>query len=298
MDRIDEFIKYHVDSSRAMDIDIQVEAVDALVHRFNLDREGRIWLSFLFSLTYCMATAWYLFKAFPRYDAGTEQDIENWWRRERDGLIFQTDRAWIKRLNCFTEVIASYRNFVRRHGAGSQYEAFMRARDGMTREEAFAHLRDNAGIAHFGRFVWFLFSELLFRAGIPVMPRADLTDAESARNGLVFAMGLETSSYTGRHGRAITAVEAQVLQAGLDAIMERVSRLDILERHKSIWSVETTLCAYKKWKLGKRWVGYYIERGIREVDKMRGAHPAFDWTPLIDFNMEWYPEQTARILEG
>ena len=52
MDRIDEFIKYHVDSSRAMDIDIQVEAVDALVHRFNLDREGRIWLSFLFSLTY------------------------------------------------------------------------------------------------------------------------------------------------------------------------------------------------------------------------------------------------------
>ncbi|MCQ2437857.1 MAG: hypothetical protein MJ099_05625 [Clostridia bacterium] len=50
MDRIADYLKYHADSSKAMDIDIQVEAIAWLCcTRYHLTRGQRLWLSFLFA---------------------------------------------------------------------------------------------------------------------------------------------------------------------------------------------------------------------------------------------------------
>ena len=299
MDRIDNYLKYHADSSRVMDIDIQVEAIDFLCRsRFRLTREQRLWLSFLFATTYCMATAWYVFRRVPTFDCMTPDELERWWQDERQGLLFQTDRAWIRSRNQFCEVVATYRAFVEKYSprAHSQFEALSAVMaPGRTPQERYGLLVRDTHIFQFGRFAMFLYSELLFHAGLPVQPVLDLAEARSVRNGVVFAMGLERTAYAGRNGREATPEELATLTAGLERIVAAVQGLDILPRHRSLWSVETTLCAYKKWHLGKRYVGYYVERTIREVVKMQRLHPGFDFGPLVDFARRQYPEQTRRI---
>lgn len=145
MDRIDSYLKYHADSSRAMDIDIQVEAIAFLVRQYSLTREQRLWLSFLFATTYCMATAWYVFRRVPSFDALTPADMERWWKAERQGLLFQTDRAWIRSRNQFCQVVATYRAFVEKFSprAHSQFEALAAVMSaGKTPQERYE--RDNA----------------------------------------------------------------------------------------------------------------------------------------------------------
>ena len=298
MDRIAEYLKYHADSSRAMDIDIQVEAVAFLCQRFRLDREQRLWLSFLFASTYCMATAWSVFRRVPSFDAMPPAAQERWWRSERQGLLFQTDRAWIRRNNQFCAVVASYRAFVERCAPKThrQFDAVLAVtRDGKTPEERYERLVADTHISKFGRFAMFLYSELLYHAGLDVRPVLRLAEARSVRNGVVFAMGLEKTAYTRRHGRKATPEELVTLTDGLNRIVAAVQKQDILARHRSLWSIETTLCAYKKWHLGKRYVGYYVERTIREVVKMQSLHPVFDFASLVDFAKHYYPEQTRRI---
>lgn len=301
MDRIADYLKYHADSSKAMDIDIQVEAISWLsCTRYHLTREQRLWLSFLFAATYCMATAWYIFTRLPTFNCLPEAELERWWARERAGLIFQTDRAWIRSRNQFVQVVMTYRAFVRKFSrSGSQMEALLAVTaPGRTPEEKYERLVSDTNIFQFGRFAMFLYSELLFHAGLPVKPVLDLAEARSVRNGVVFAMGLEQTSYAGRNGREATPEELRTLTAGLDRIVAAVQRQNILGRHRSLWSIETTLCAYKKWNLGKRYVGYYVERTIKEVLKMRRMHPEANWAPLVQFAQKLYPEQTRRLTNG
>jgi len=117
------------------------------------------------------------------------------------------------------------------------------------------------------------------------------------RNGVVFALGIEDSAYAGRDGREATPQELSLLTHALNDIVSRVRKMPLaLSRHHSLWSIETTLCAYKKWHLGKRYVGYYVERTIDECVRMKRNYPAVNWRPLDQFAMKYYPRQTQEIL--
>lgn len=295
MNRINEYIQYHVDSSRALDIDPQVEALQYICKRFDLDIEQRCWLCFLFSTNYCVATTYYMFNQFPRFEDVDIRVLQAWWEKNRDKLIFQTDRAWVRSKNQFVEAFISYQNFVFRWSQGSmrQHVAITRAiSPGIDPYARYDYLLKNFRIALFGRFTMFLYSELLHTiAGIDIAVRLDLREAESSRNGLVFALGLEDVAYTGRHGRKATKAEIEYLNKGLAFISGQINRLPINPRHKSLWSIETTLCAYKKNKLGKRWVGYYIERGRKEIEKMQEQLQEINWEPLWTFRAETYQKQ-------
>lgn len=53
---IQEYVKYHFYSSKATDIDPQVEALQFICEKQNLSVEQRFWICFLFSTCYC---SWY-----------------------------------------------------------------------------------------------------------------------------------------------------------------------------------------------------------------------------------------------
>lgn len=299
-DRIADYLKYHADSSRAMDIDIQVEAVEFLTRSLRLDSEQRLWLSFLFATTYCMATAWYIFTKIPRYNCGSVEQLEAWWRENRPRLIFQTDRRWLRSRNQWVAVVLSYRRFVRENDPreGRQMTALRNFTSGCAKpQDAYERLVKHAHIMNFGRFAMFLYSELLFHAGINVLPVLRLEEARSVRNGVVFALGIEDNAYTGREGREATPQELSVLTDALNRIVAEVQRQEILPRHRSLWSIETTLCAYKKWHLGKRYVGYYVERTIDECMRMKRLNPTANWRPLDDFARHYYPRTASRIAQ-
>lgn len=295
--RIEEYIRYHVDSSHALDIDPQVEAIQYLCNRFELNIEQRCWLCFLFSTNYCVATTFFMYNEFPDFATVDVGRLQRWWNANRAKLIFQTDRAWIRSRNQFVDVFRSYRAQVKRWSGGQMSQAIAISRAIGTVVDkfiAYDNLCRNFAILLFGRFTMFLYSELLDNVcGLNIGVRFDLSEAESSRNGLVFALGLEDFAYTGRTGKALPANVLDYLNKGLSFIAYRIQQEPILPRHKSLWSIETTLCAYKKYKLGKRYVGYYIERMRREIAKLETATDkahggGICWLPLWQFRNETY----------
>lgn len=305
MNRVQEYIQYHVDSSRALDIDPQVEAIQYLCRRFELNTEQRCWLCFLFSTNYCVPTTYYMYNEFPDFATVDVNRLERWWAANRPKLIFQTDRAWIRSRNQFCDVFRSYRDFIHQYDPDttSQYKALKRAIGNGSPEDCYAALLRNFNILLFGRFTMFLYSELLYNiVGLPIGVRFDLAEAESSRNGLVFALGLEEAAYTGRTGKKLPENTMKVLNNGLEFIAERIKALPINPRHKTLWSIETTLCAYKKHKLNnRRWVGYYIERMRKEIVKLEAltskqAGGGISWRPLWEFRKETYNKQYLKEL--
>lgn len=298
MNRVFEYLQYHIDSSNALDIDPQVEAIEYLCRRFELNTEQRLWLCFLFSTNYCTATTYYMYNEFPDFATVDTGRLERWWRANRAKLIFQTDRAWIRSRNQFVAVFCSYRDLVARLSDGtlSQSDAIRAALSQAADPfAAYDALCRNFNILLFGRFTMFLYSELLRNiCGIPVGVRLDLAEAESSRNGLVFALGIEEAAYTGRSGKHLPREVMEYLNGGLAFIAAQIAAAPIHPRHKTLWSIETTLCAYKKHKLnGKRWVGYYIERQRREIERLEAltgkrAGGGVSWRPLWEFRKETY----------
>lgn len=304
--RIEDYIRYHCDSSRALDIDPQVEAIQYLCRRFELNIEQRYWLCFLFSTNYCVATTYFMYNEFPDFGTVDVGRLRRWWDENRSKLIFQTDRAWIRSRNQFVDIFCSYREQVGKWSRGtmSQNEALRRlvfqAKD---RYEAYDRLCNDFNILLFGRFTMFLYSELLANiCNLPVGVRFDLREAESSRNGLVFALGLEDVAYTGRTGKTLPDDVMQYLNRGLEYISMRIQSMPINPRHKTLWSIETTLCAYKKHCLNnRRWVGYYIERMRREIVKLealtdKGHGGGISWEPLWQFRRETYDRQYLKEL--
>lgn len=301
MNRILEYIQYHVDSSQALDIDPQIEALQYICDRFELNLEQRYWIAFLFSTNYCVPTTYFMYNEFPDFATVDEGRLQRWWAANRDKLIFQTDKAWIRSRNQFVDVFRSYREFVLKWaGSLSQADAIQHAMYGsqqgfLTKYEKYDNLRANFEVFQFGRFAMFLYSELLNQiCGVNIGVRFNLAEAESSRNGLVFALGLEGSLYTGRTGKALPPEALSYLDEQLQAIAQYIGNLPIKPRHKTLWSIETTLCAYKKHKLNnKRWVGYYIERMRKEIIKLQAttskqAGGGISWRPLWEFRSETY----------
>lgn len=296
--RIDDYIRYHCESSHALDIDPQVEAIQYLCNRFELNLEQRCWLCFLFSTNYCVPTTYFMYNEFPDFGTVDVGRLSRWWDENRPKLIFQTDRAWIRSRNQFVDVFTSYREQVRKWSGGSmnQYVALYRViGNAPDKYSAYDRLCKDFNILLFGRFTMFLYSELLHNiCGLNVGVRFDLREAESSRNGLVFALGLEDVAYTGRTGKALPDSVMTYLNNGLNYISRRIQTEPINPRHKSLWSIETTLCAYKKHCLNnKRWVGYYIERMRKEIAKIEAqtdkAHGGgVSWEPLWQFRQETY----------
>lgn len=294
--RIDQYLQYHAASSRALDIDTQVEALRYLCDRFELNSEQRYWLWFLFATNYCTATTYYMYNEFPDFATVDTARIRRWWIANRTKLIFQTDRAWIKRKDCFVEVFQSYGAEIARLASvtASQEQAISNAIQGASQEAAYDALCSNFHVREFGRFTLFNYTELLHAlCGVNIAARLDLREAESSRNGLCFAVGME-QAYTGRHGRTLPDEVISTLDGALQYVVERVKQLPIRQRHKSMWSIETTLCAFKKHVLNNnRWVGYYIERQRKEIVKMerltgKQAGGGVSWLPLWQFRTETY----------
>ena len=65
----------------------------------------------------------------------------------------------------------------------------------------------------------------------------------------------------------------------------------------TVWNIETTLCAYKKFKRGgQRYIGYYLDRqGVEIAQLAQRVRTGVAWQVLWQYRSETYrPEQLAE----
>jgi hypothetical protein len=74
------------------------------------------------------------------------------------------------------------------------------------------------------------------------------------------------------------------------------AHLKSLDPTTNAWNIETTLCAYRKFKDGKRYIGSYLDRQAIEIAKMvNHVKDGVAWEVLWDFRRETY--ELSQLVE-
>lgn len=289
MSRLAEYVAYHRESAAAGDIDPSYAMLRYVADRFELNDEQRYWLAFIYGLTYCGASVFYVYNEFPDFESVDSGRLQRWWDdRGRASIICQTDRRWVRSGNQFVPAVESYRRWI---GRGTQGEHFAALTQAATPEARYDEVYRAATRLHsFGQFSLFLYLEALHTiTPVDLAPTdLDLDVAHSCRNGLCYAYGYD-QWLTPAEARTPAGAHAAIREAW-DDVRHRLA--EAVSPAPNVWNVETTLCAYKKYKRGSRYIGYYLDRQASEVAKMQQRVPdGVAWRVLWDFRRETYRER-------
>lgn len=290
---VEEFIDYHVQSSKAKDIDPANDCLRYVSDRFELNIEQRYWLAFLYACCYSGTTVYYIYNEFPDFENVDEGRLQRWWDANKQKTVFQTDRLKVKSFNEFVNIFKSYKQLLNGLSQEEYFHSLKQPNRQMTYDNCY---QDLMNIHYFGRFTMFIYLEMVnVLTGFDLEPTyLDLKNAESCRNGLVYSLEQYELDTHGTKKR-LNKNQLGYLQYQFELIKEEIEQLDI--EHKNIWNIETTLCAYKKWKLGKRYVGYYIDRQRKEIEKMQDlVQDGVNWQVLWDFRNETYEKKWLNEL--
>jgi hypothetical protein len=293
--RIQEYLAYHNESARVGDIDPSYAMLRYLCDRYELNDEQRYWLAFVYALTYCGPSTFFVYNEFPDYENLDSGRMNRWWfSYGREQIICQTDRRWCRSRNQFVDAIESYRKWV---GVRTQAEHFAQF-TGATPEERYKKLYKSAECLYtFGQFSLFLYLEALHTiTPLDLAPTdLDLDKAWSCRYGLYYAYGLD---------EYITDLEAPIpieartptREAWFDLWSRFGQQNGVMSGQPTVWQVETTLCAYRKFHRGKRYIGYYVDRQALEIAKMQDhVKHGVAWDVLWQFRDETYHDKSYLV---
>lgn len=281
LNRLNGYLRFHHLMLETGDCDPQYPAMRYIADRFELNREQRYWLAYLFSCSYCAPTAYYMLNEFPDYENVDLNRLERWWLKNKHLCYFQSDRAKVKNFNQIVRMVASYQELM----AGNQesaYREYLRESPSETYDEVYSWL---SGLHYFGRFSLFLLMESVHElTGYPMMPTdLWLPEAETCREGLCLAT--TRSSWV---GRLLTKEEHRFLQKDL-ALALATAKEQYPGQNHTYWNIETSLCAYRKLWKQSRYLGYYIDRQQEEIRTMeRNVPEGVNWQPLWDFRREYF----------
>jgi len=287
MNRINEYIQYHEHSVKVGDVDPGYSMLSYLCDYYELNEEQRYWIAFLSALTYCGASAFYIYKRFPNFDEDIGR-MDCWWYSiGRETTIFQTDRRWCRSRNQFTAAVKSYQDWI---GINGQEKHFASIVVEDNPEERYDNLYDSLkSLYTFGRFTLFNYLEALHTiTPLDLCPTdLDLNSAWSCRNGLYYAYGLD---------KFIEDEQSPIPYGAEEITAEKWFELRAIfaksKQPPTVWEIETTLCAYRKWYRDKRWIGYYLDRQATEIAKMQNNVPSgVAWSVLWKYREETFSHE-------
>lgn len=283
-----DYISYHIESSLARDIDPSNDCLRYVADRFELNIEQRYWLAFLFGTCYSSTNVYYIYNEFPDYENVDVNRLQRWWDKNKHKTLFQSDRLRVKSSNLFVPSFVSYKSLLNGMSQQEYFESLKQPNRQMTYDNCY---KDLSQIKNFGRFTMFIYLEMVnVLTGYDLEPtHLDLKNAESCRNGLAYHLQRDDLDTHGLKKR-LNKNQINYLQHEFKELHRQIKLTGI--EHTNIWNIETTLCAYKKYKHGKRRVGYYIERQGKEIRKMElQVTEGVDWSVLWDFRNETYDQK-------
>lgn len=259
---------YHNQSLAAKDVDPAIICLRYLANRYELNLEQRYWIAFLYGTCYCAPTVFYIYNEFPDFETANINRVAKWWKEHKHHLIFQTDRQRIKSNDQFVTSLQSYRKLV----GGRTQQAYFKSGNW---QEIYRKIE---AIKYFGRFSLFNYLDVLNRiTDVNLKPTyLNMVEAESCRNGLAYAID------------RIDLVDRKLPPADLQFLHNQFIRI-LREYQGDIFQIETTLCAYKKYRKGQRYVGYYIDRMAKEIMQMQSNITAGVWWDVLwEFRQETF----------
>jgi hypothetical protein len=263
--------EYHNSSLKAGDIDPSVTALKYLADRFELNPSQRYWIAFLYGTNYSATTTFLMYNEFPDFENVNVDRLNNWWGKNKSNLLFQSDRLRVKTTNQFVPSFISYRNVTK----GNQEKYYLTSTNW---KDCYDKI---TAIKNFGRFSAFNYLDVLNQITETKYspPYLNMVEAESCRNGLCYAIGKD--EWVDKKLTKQMAIELH------NHFLQFLKKYD-----GNIYQVETTLCAYKKYRKNQRYVGFYIERMRKEIEQMQGRFKeGVAWEVLWQFRRETFDKK-------
>ena len=288
---------YHIAGMKMDEIDPACPMLRYIADSLKLDTEQRFWLAWLYSTCYSAPTAFYMVTSLPRSECISLAEMKSWWSANKAKLVFESDRRYVKNFDEFPKMFESYREYTN----CGQLETFMKLRqatDGETYEKIYADVANK--LYFFGRYSIFMYLETIYNlTKFPMMATGlDLRKARTSRNGLCYALGKDDCVRKSGERSKLTCRDFAYLQRQLQKLYDELTA-EYPEVETTYWNLETSLCAYYKLFRAKRYVGYYIDRQLEELDEMQRLNPAgADWDLLWKFRRECFNPLTLGEVQG
>lgn len=289
---VERYVNYHLQNAIQMEIDTHLDAAIFIANKLGMNLEQRYWFSFINACCETTPTALFVFKNFQNTPSITE--FTDFYKKNKDNLKAQYDVRWI--IYEWPKVFESYKNLILTNKSIDY--SIRKAMKGDTEQERFNNFVKKFHIYKFGTYTFFLYTELLYYlCGVPMSVNLDFRTNHSVRNGLIYAIGEENKNGLYKKGEKLDEKYAKYLCFRFLEIKNKIQKLPIKARHKTLWSIETTLCTFNKYNHGKRYLGFYCERQRKEImfyqEKMNQNEDL-----LWEYRKNVFPRQNLNELKG
>lgn len=258
MKRFEEYAWYHKFGDSAANPRV-LAAVSDIEHYSTQDRAD---LCYFYSLTYCIASALRIMQERDRIIECPERAAE----ALRPHLLFQTDRRYVACNNLFEKALAHWGDEL-----SFDVPALSRSLVGDSGELSFSKaIPTIERFPSFGRYAAYLYAETI-ETLMELPLTADFSHVEYD-SGRVFSAGLLHLFWQDSAAERFEKKGLSSFEGGAEMMNRYLARLmEYLKKTLgpvSIYQVETSLCAYRKFFKGTRYNGYYADRQLDEVSKM------------------------------
>ena len=247
--RIKEFVNYHINGDGECNNTVLKEYAD----EHCLTAQDRFDLAYFFSITYCVCSATillndrHLIKSNPLKYA----------RANKQHLIFQSDRKYVKMLNNFANTLKFWVDNLQDY---KSQLGRMTDSGRLSLKKAIPYVQK---WVFFGRFSAFLFLETLaclMRCEVENYT-IDWKNGSTATSGLMNVYGLDKYANEFDKKKKLD-VPVEQMDNMLFSLAEKIKKEG---GNDDTTQVETSLCAYRKFYKGSRYNGFYLDRMLGEI---------------------------------
>lgn len=225
-------------------------------NEYELSKSSRIWLAYLYGLSYSGTTAMRFFIEFPTPADISVEELKIFWKKQKNTLWFNPDKKYLKNNDQVVEAII---NFCKLSDLGIEtyFKPLLKSGFDTTYKEIVKNWR------YFGPHGAYLFFDALY--GLCPQLYSDPTHFDWKNCGKTVKEGMAHLLYLD------DAVETN--QHNYDRYNKVVDKLAEKTREPKV-IIESTLCAFRKLFKGTRYLGYYADRMLEEcyaTDKLLDA---------------------------
>ena len=211
------------------------------------DVETRLWMAYLYGLSYSCTTVIRLATEFPSLAAISPGKINAFWIANKEDLWFQPDKRYLKNNN---QVIPAIRSLCKvSHKNMGEYllptlsQGFDTAYHEITKKWKY-----------FGPMGAYLFFDALYGLLPELYQDPDTLDwkncGKTVPEGMAHLLGLDEQAVCG------APYDIPLYNKTVDILVKRYNQPKII--------IESTLCAFRKLFKGTRYLGYYADRQLEE----------------------------------
>lgn len=209
-----------------------------------LNDTQRIWLAFLYGLSYSETTAIRMFMEFPELKKVGKAELLEYWRNNKESLWFNPDKKHLKNNDQVVPAIASFIKNTKKDPV-SYLKTFS------TGDEVYREIKNKW--KYFGPHGAYLFFDALY--GLAPDYYKDPSHIDWKNCGRTVSEGMAHFCY-----------EDDLIETH-EFDLDKYNKLVDKMREKSgqpIVIIESTLCAFRKFFKKTRYVGYYADRMLEE----------------------------------